>query len=214
LLRRIGDTRWLVLAMTHLAGHYPDPRRAESLQEEALALAESSGDRRGAAIVKGNLALHLLDEGDTDRASGLLHEALDAQRALGDVYGTASTLGNLARIALEKGDADIAAADISEGLVLSRPIGDALTIAWMLGVAAAVVLARGDARAAAQLCAAGEALIRVHGFDPELAGGLLGETKGTAEALLGDGFVDACQAGADLDLESAVECALEALADS
>lgn len=73
---------------------------------------------------------------------------------------------------------------------------------------------RSDAHAAAQLCAAGETLIRVHGFDPELAGGLLGETKRTAEAVLGDGFGAACAAGADLDLESAVECALEALVDS
>jgi hypothetical protein len=48
-------------------------------------------------------------------------------------------------------------------------------------------------------------LIQAHGFDPELDGGLLGETKGTAEVALGDEFVDLCQAGADLDLESAVE---------
>ena len=214
LLRRIGETRWLVLALTHLAGQYQDARRHKRLQLEALALAERSGDRRGAAIVKGNLASLLLEEGDHDRASELLHEALDAQRALGDVYGAASTLGKLARIALQKGDPEVAAADISEGLVLSRSIGDALTIVWMLGVAAAVVLARSDAHGAAQLCAAGEALIRVHGFDPELAGGLLGESKQTAEAVLGDGFGAAWAAGADLDLESAVECALEALADS
>lgn len=210
LLRRIGETRWLVLAMTHLAGHY-SPGRAKSLQEEALTLAEGSGDRRGAAIVKGNLAWLLMEEGENDRASELLHEALDAHRALGDVYGAASTLDNLARIALRQGDLEVAAAEISEGLALSRSIGDALTIAWMLGVAAAVVLARRDAHAAAQLCAAGEVLVRVHGFDPALAGGLLAETKRAAEAVLGDGFGVAFAAGADLDLEAAVECALEAL---
>jgi predicted ATPase len=211
LLRRIGETRWLVLAMTHLARLYPDTRRQESLQEEALALAEGSGDRRGAAIVKGNLAWLRMEEGDNDPASELLHQALDAHRALGDVYGAATTLDNLARIALRQGDLEVAAAEISEGLALSRSIGDALTIASMLGVAAAVVLARRDAHAAAQLCAAGEALVRVHGFDPELAGGLLGETKRAAEAVLGDGFGVAFAAGADLDLEAAVECALEAL---
>ncbi|MDQ1605240.1 MAG: hypothetical protein QOE01_3085, partial [Actinomycetota bacterium] len=93
LLRRLGETRWLILALAHLAGTYFDSDRhgADGIIREALGLAEASGDIRGAAIVKGNLASQLLVEGEEERAQALLEEALHGHRALGDVYGAATT---------------------------------------------------------------------------------------------------------------------------
>jgi tetratricopeptide (TPR) repeat protein len=215
LLRRTGDTRWLILALAHLAGTYfeSDPQRAESIMSEALALAEASGDVRGAAIVKGGLADQLLREGDDERAAALLEEALRGHRALGDVYGTAICLAKSAELAHRHGDLEVATANLRESLQLSYSIGDTLTPSWTLAIAAALLLARGDPYVAALLCSADEALRRVHGFELDLPEAqLFGDTLTVLRSALGDaGLDEAWAAGADLDLDAAVDLALAAL---
>ena len=216
LLRRIGETRWLVLALAHLSGTYfdSDPERAETLLTDALGLAEASGDLRGAAIVKANLAEKLLGEDDDVRAAVLLAEALDGFRALGDVYGAATCLASRGLIAHRAGNLELAITNVRESLQLSHSIRDVLTLSWTLALAAAVVLARGDPRAAARLCAAVEALCRAHGFEFGLAEGQpLGDTVTAVRRTLGGGFDEAWEAGADLDLDAAVELALGALGE-
>jgi predicted ATPase len=218
LLRRIGEKRWLVLALTHLAGAYEevvDRESAERLQLEALEIAEEAGDRRGAAIVKGNLAGLLIADGQEQRASRLLQEALEAHRARGDAYGTATCFATLAKLALRDGDFETAAADIGQSLELSSSIGDTLSLSSALSLASAVVLARGDAHAAARLCAADESLLRASGialdvFEAEL----LEATMRSTQEALGDGFEDARATGGELDVESAVELALKVLGDA
>jgi predicted ATPase/class 3 adenylate cyclase len=214
LLRRLGETRWLILALAHLSGMYFDfaPERAEKIVIEALGLAEASGDVRGAAIVKANLANNLLVEGDEEGAEALLDEALEGHRALGDVYGVATCLASLAILAHRHGDLEVAAANLRESLQLSYSIRDTLTLSWTLTIAAALVLARGDPYAAARLCAADEGLRRVHGFELELAEGqALGDTVIAVRSALGNGFDEAWAAGADLDLDAGVDLALRAL---
>ena len=83
-LRAIGATRWLILALAHLVGTIDDPDQHRGSIRN-LALAEESGDVRGAAIVKGNYAEHVLTLGDDQRAAELRQEALEGHRALGDV---------------------------------------------------------------------------------------------------------------------------------
>jgi tetratricopeptide (TPR) repeat protein len=115
-LGEIGETRWLILALAHLAGayrHLGDPVRAESILNEALALAQQSGDIRGTAVAKSNPAYNL-PAGDEERAERLLAEALEGHRAVGDVYGTAICSANLADFALRRGDVEHAAANLSE----------------------------------------------------------------------------------------------------
>jgi predicted ATPase/class 3 adenylate cyclase len=217
LLRRIGETRWLILALAHLSGRYvdSDPRHAKAILIEALGLAEASGDLRGAAIAKGNLADILLAEGDDERAAALIEEALEAHRALGDVYGAASCLADLAMLAQRHGDLELAAVNLRESLQLSYSIRDALTLSWTLTIAAALVLARGDPYTAARLCAADEALRRLHGFELEQDEGQpLGDTVVAVRSALGPGFDEAWAAGADLDLDAAVDRALRALDES
>jgi predicted ATPase/class 3 adenylate cyclase len=214
LLRRLGETRWLILALAHLSGTYfdSDRQRAEGIISEALGLAEASGDLRGAAIVKGNLANQLLIEGDDERAAALMKEALEGHRALGDIYGAATCLASFATLAHRHGDLEVAAANLRESLQLSYSIRDTLTLSWTLAIAAALVLARGDPHAAARLCAADEVLRRVHGFDLDLAEGqVLGDTVTAVRSALGDGLDEAWAAGADLDLDAAVDLALRAL---
>jgi predicted ATPase/class 3 adenylate cyclase len=214
LLRRLGETRWLILALAHLSGTYfdLDRQRADEIIIEALGLAEASGDLRGAAVVKGNLATRLLVEGEETRAATLLEEALEGHRALGDAYGLATCLATLATIAHRHGDLEVAAANLRESLQLSYSIRDTLTLSWTLTLAAALVLAHGDAYTAARLCAADEALRRQHGFELELdEGQLLGDTVSAVRSELRDRVEEAWAAGADLDLDAAVELALRAL---
>jgi tetratricopeptide (TPR) repeat protein len=217
LLRRMGETRWLILALAHLSGTYfdSDPQHAKAILIEALGLAEASGDLRGTAIVKGNLAGKLLLEGEDERAAALRAEALEAHRGLGDVYGAAVSLADLAILAHRHGDLEVAAVNLRESLELSYSIRDILTLSWTLAIAAALVLARGDPYAATRLCAADEALLRVHGLDLDpTEGQLLGDTVTVVRSALGNGFDEAWAAGADLDVDAAVDLALRALDES
>jgi hypothetical protein len=214
LLRRLGETRWLILALAHLSGAYfdSDRQRADRIVSEALELAEASGDLRGAAIVKGNLANQLFAEGDDERAATLMMEALEGHRALGDVYGAATCLASFAILAHRHGDLEVAASTLRESLQLSYSIRDTLTLSSTLGTAAALVLARGDPHAAARLCAADEALRSVHGFELDQAEGL-SDTVTALQSALGDDLEEAWAAGADLDLDAAVDLALGALGE-
>ena len=207
LLRRVGATRWLILALAHLSGTY-DLERAEKIYLEALAIAEASEDERGAAIVKANLATLLREHGEDDRAAALLEEALAGHRALGDVYGVASCLANLADVAYDRGDLEVARANVRESLQLFYSIGDQLSLSWILWRAAALVLGGGDAETAARLCSAIDALCKDRGYelDPRL-----GETTNAVRSALGDRFEEAWAGGATLDLASTVELAVGAL---
>jgi predicted ATPase/class 3 adenylate cyclase len=214
LFRRLGETRWLILALAHLSGTYvdSDPQHAKDILIEALGLAEASGDLRGAAIAKGNLADILLAEGNDERATALIEEALEAHRALGDIYGAATCLASLAVLAHRHGDLKGAAVNLHESLELSYSIRNVLTLSWTLTIAAALVLARGDALAAARLCAADEELRRVHSIDFDLSERqLLDDTVDAARSALGPGFEEAWAAGANLDLDATVDVALRAL---
>jgi predicted ATPase/class 3 adenylate cyclase len=215
LLGEIGETRWLILALTHLAGAYRTlgyPERADGTAGEALALAQQTGDVRGTAVVKSNMASYLLADGDDDRAALLFAEALEGQRSIGDVYGMALTFASLAILAFRRGDVDDAARNLSESLRLSSSIGDTHSLATILASAAPVVLARGDAVGSAQLCAAAGALCNKHGFelDPDDRR-LLDETVVAARGALGERFEDAWAAGEALELPAAVDLALQAL---
>jgi predicted ATPase/class 3 adenylate cyclase len=215
LLAEIGETRWLILALTHLAGAYRtlgDRERADGIHEEALALAQQSGDVRGEAIVKSNMAAVLMADGEDGRAASLYAEALDGHRSVGDVYGTALCLANLATVAFRRGDVEHAAPDFSESLRLSSSIGDTRSLVVILALAVPVVLARGDAARSAQLCAAVGALCNAHGFELDLdERQLVDEAVPAARIALGDRFEDAWAAGEELELPAAVELALQAL---
>jgi tetratricopeptide (TPR) repeat protein len=215
MLREIGETRWLILALAHVAVAYRalgNPEDAERSLAEGLALARQSGDVRGAAVVNANLAYNLMVDGEEDRAAPLIAEALEGHRALADVYGVALCLENQAMIALHRGDVEQAATSLSESLRLSSSIGDTHSLAAMLATAGAIILARGDADTSARLCGEAQALCEKHGFDlGPLYRRLSDETISVLRDVLGDRFEDARAAGAELELPAALELALRAL---
>lgn len=215
LFRSLSETRWLILALTHLAKAHRDlgeGQRAEILNDKALDLALSTGDVRGAAVVRGNVGYELFVEGNDRRAAAMLEEALEGSRTVGDVYLIATCILNLATIALRAGDLQRAARDLRESLELFDSIGDAHDLAPALAISAAAVLAGGDVLTSAQLWAAADSLCRAHGFELDPAERrLMDETMQRLSKVLGNDFEDALAEGAELELPAAVELAVSAL---
>jgi predicted ATPase len=215
LLRALGETRWLVLALTHLAWAYRrlgNEPRSDELKREALELALTSDDIRGAALVRLNMSSDLLIEGRDEPARVLLDEALQGSRAAGDTYLIAGCLSNLASLSLRTGDLALAAASFRESLELYSSIGDAHDLVSTIAVSASAVLGLGDTSATAKLCGAAEALARSHGFTfepPERR--VLDATTVAARQQLGNAFEQAWAVGGELELEAAVELALRSL---
>jgi tetratricopeptide (TPR) repeat protein len=215
LLREAGETRWLILALTHLAGAYGslgDPESNRNLNTQALTLALENGDVRAASIVKSNMARAFIDINEDERAAVLLSEALEGLRSVGDVYGIGRILLDKAIVALRRGDAVSAAADLREGLSRSSSIGDTQTVAHTLAVVAVAVGARGDPEAAVMLAAADDALCTAHRFELGwLQRKMVDESTQAARRVLGDKFEQVWHAGAELEVGAAVELALTAL---
>jgi predicted ATPase/class 3 adenylate cyclase len=214
-LRQVGETRWLILALTHLALAHAElgaSARGEELNQEALEIALQSGDVRGAAVVRANLAMNLRDKGEDEHARGLLEEALAGSRAVGDDFMIAGCLVDLADLALGARALDQAAATLRESLELYAAIGDTHDLAEAIAVGAAAVLARGDASTSARLASAATALCKSHGFvlNPP-ARRRLDETLTAARSALGDRFEEAWRSGAELEPEGAAELALGSL---
>jgi hypothetical protein len=203
-----------VLALTHLAGTYiclGDTLRAAAINDEALDLADRSGDARGAAVVRSNLGYMLMSVDDR-RAGPLIERALEGYRSVGDTYGIASCLGNLAVIDLHGGETEAAAAKLRESLGLSSSIGDAHTLTWSLAAAAAVALARGDPDAGARLGSAVSKACSTLGLALEpIDARLMTDTTAALRQALGGGFDEAWTAGENMDLAAAVDLAFRKL---
>src|SRR5207245_5036843 len=177
-----------------------------------LTRARESGDVRATGIIKSNMAYGFLEAGDDERAAVLWAEALEGLRAVGDTYGVGSVLANKATVALLRSDVEGAAADLRESLRMSSSIGDTQTVAHTLPVVAVTLWSRGEPHAAVTLAAAGDALCTTHRFELDsLERELVDEAMQAARQALGDTFDQAWQAGAQLDVDAAVELAVTKL---
>ena len=211
LFRSTEDTRWRVLALTHMAISHVDEgdfEHGEQLNREALELALETGDVRGQGVVKANMAFQRTVEGDHAEAEKLLGESGALLEEVGDVYGVASTLSDSALLAVLRGDVEAAVPNIQESLRLSGTIGDELTRVHTLTVTAAVALARGREEECARLCGAVHSICEGHGFALfPLESQLMSETVETVRSRLGDRFEAEWTAGSELEPEAAVEVA-------
>ena len=214
-LRLSGETRWLILAMTHLAGAYAergDMARAESMSAEAIALAQEAGDARGEAVTLTNLAYARTIDGDIAGAEQLLQDALRAFRSIDDTYGVALCTSDLAQHAVRRADFDRAAELLAEAIPLSVSLGSVLVTAHSFSSAARIALARGDAESATRLCAVCQAICADRGFDlDQVSLALIQDTKAELKSLLGARFEDEWETGMQLAIDDAVQLALAAI---
>jgi predicted ATPase len=107
-----------------LAEAQGDLARAQSLQEEVLALYRASGDMEGTAAALTGLGVIARQRGELATARGRHSEALEAWRATGNEPGTAGALLDLGLIRQLEGDYEGARAELEESLALFRRLGD------------------------------------------------------------------------------------------
>ena len=102
-------------------GHFDEAR---ALFERALALARSTGNRRGEALVLVNLATVDNGAGDAAAATARLREGLAAARAAGDATLEGNTLANLGAAEANQGRLLDAATLLQQALTLALRRGD------------------------------------------------------------------------------------------
>src|SRR5919199_1240260 len=134
-------------------------REATQLLEEALALRQQMGDRRGAANVHTQLAAIALGQRAYARAEHLAQAALATYREVGDETGATVAVVLLGMAAGEQGDTTRAVAFMQQGLESSRLLQDRrllllesnLVVWWLAGE-------QGDPEHLAVLLGAAEAM--------------------------------------------------------
>lgn len=112
-----------------LAGAQGETEHAAALLEEALALAEASGDDAATARVLAALAVNAEDRGDFARAVELHEEALVLYRATNDQHAIGQELVGLGTLAASTGQNERAALLLEEATAHFRALGDD----WGLG---------------------------------------------------------------------------------
>jgi len=101
-----------------------DLERAQSLQEEVLALHQETGDLKGVARALTSLGEIARQQGHLERARARHQEGLDAWRRVGHPAGIAGALMGLGLIRQLKGDYAGAEPELQEALSLFRQFGD------------------------------------------------------------------------------------------
>jgi non-specific serine/threonine protein kinase len=131
-----------LVALASIRNLQTDYQPAARLAEEARALSESIGDRRGVAEAIRRIApVHLAaghattppDERQFDIAAALWGEEIALRRELNDPHGIAWAAVNLATTALARGDTARAFLQFEEALSLLTPLGDDYGVAYVLG---------------------------------------------------------------------------------
>ena len=132
--------------------------RARMNLTEALAVAETTGDRWDIGMMQNFLGYVALAEGDEARARTCLEEAESSWRSSGSRWDLAINLTMRSALAEWRSDDALAEALVREGMALLRPLGDTWVSVYALGQFAGVAIGRGDYLRAARLLGATEQL--------------------------------------------------------
>jgi predicted ATPase len=106
--------------------------RAESLAEEALAVARESGEPEHVTKSLRTLGAVLMERGDVERARSLLDESLSLGRGVDDVRLLSMIQEERALLSLTLGEHEPAAAALEEARELAQKAGDPATLANVL----------------------------------------------------------------------------------
>jgi CHAT domain-containing protein/tetratricopeptide (TPR) repeat protein len=159
-----------------------EPGKARQSYRRALAVMESTGNRRGQAQVLNNLAVLTQETGGVEEALELFDRALEIFRALGEARWEARVLGNLGYAYAELGEPRRARVWLEQALAGWREVGDARGEIQTLSNLGRVEARLGDLAASLELQA--QALERARGLEDRRAEGIaLAElARVTAEA--------------------------------
>lgn len=136
-----------------------DPAAAEALFQESLAMYRRFGDKRGIAMVLGELAqMAQTVQKDYSRAETYLREHLLLAQQMKDVVHTARALSSLGKLAQEQGDFASAHARFVESLDMFRDGDYESEIVFLLESFVSLADAQGLAERAVQIQATAETL--------------------------------------------------------
>ena len=201
------------LGLGLLAMSRADAGRAVPYLRESARTASRDKDHFWAALSLSALGMVALGQGDHDAARAALAEGLSLSQRAGDRFSRYIALYNLSVLAQAEGDDDGAVTLYKEGLVFSRDAGDRANVAYCMEGLAALSLKRGGADRAARLLGAAQRLregagAAVYTYRPDRP--LQEHTVTTArQRLTESGFEEAWARGHAMDVERAVEYALE-----
>jgi len=186
--------------------------RARELDEAAHAAFLALDDEHTALLVSRHLASIQEDLGDRDGARDRYQDNLRRAREQGNGRLEASTLGALATIAFDEGRVADARWMLRESLALHRELRDRLDSVVDLAHAARTLSMSGEAAVAGRLMAALGRIDHELGARRRTVRALLDETSARVGRQLSSAELDdAHRDGARLDLDAAVQLALDAL---
>jgi predicted ATPase/DNA-binding CsgD family transcriptional regulator len=142
-----------------------DAPDAQAWLEEALALAQASGDLQRLADCQGTLGILFEDRGDYEEAASRLTMARELHRQLGDTWTVNCGDYHLGVVAFGQGNPDEATSRFDAAETAARAIGDELVPLWCGVYRTLIALDRGDTAGAALFrgqVPAGGAMVRHH----------------------------------------------------
>lgn len=216
LYREVGDRSHTAYTLFYfgiahwLEGDYDG---AEPLFQESLTIAQELNDRKAIAFGLFGIGQVALGRNDYAVAQTYLAESLPDHIILGDQRSTSRVRYGLGDAAAGAGDYAAAYVHYRQCLTLGQALGDRYFMIWCLEGVARVTTAYGQSLRAVQLLAAGAALRDTLGISQQpCRRATYAHLQATLRAQLDDAtFATAWAAGQALDLEQAVQYALEDL---
>ena len=157
-----------------------DLELGKRVAEEALAIAETSGDRHGRAVCAWQLGYIAAEEGAWGRAAALLTDSLAILREVGDDHLALGVTRILAWTNFEQGKLDEARALHEQNLAQARRMGDQAMAADLLGSLATLAVDQGRVEDALVMLRENHPIYRREGDLPGLAVNLCRMAKALA----------------------------------
>jgi tetratricopeptide (TPR) repeat protein len=211
-LEEIEATIWPLILLGIWAVETKDYDWATSLNEEAIAVARETGDRKLVGIATNNLGNGLLEQGDLDRAVQCFEEALAISRELGTLDEIPTETLNLARSLDGAGRFREAVKTAKEGLALAHEVGTLTALAYGFILLGAFASRDGASLLAARLLGVGDLLLeRVGEPIAELAGSFEAAVTQLLSVLGEKEYGRAFAEGRAMTLDDAMALALQGL---
>jgi tetratricopeptide (TPR) repeat protein len=195
--------------MAIVARFRKDFATAQALNEEALQIRESLGNRWAIGMSLNNLGNLALSQGDLNQARIRMEQALAIWRQIGERWASANTLTGLGDVATEQGDFDFARRCYGESLNINLELNDRLALAYLFESLGCLAALQGAPYRSLRLVAAAMSLREIIGAPlPPAESARLEERLAPARQQLSQGDQEAAEAeGRALSFDQAIDLA-------
>ena len=213
-VHEIGDKRGMALALNNLGNIFYSKNDFETAQEhyrESLKLGRESDDKYVRSIALTSLGITLFRAGKLIEASLYYQEGMALNREMGDKSGLSLIHCYFGLLALAQGQPAEARRSFLEGLTIAHQGGIKSYLIYNLIGIANVWLLQGQASDGVKLLAAASEVVRSMGMkiEPEIEEPYERALAGARQSLSEAEFQSAWDAGKRLDIEHAVQFAID-----